>query len=305
MALRILHSHARLLRSQHMNRFWLKCRWGTNQYGERHSSDDSSTQWVRNIDRRRRALEIKLEPGETARVFFRCDHRPLFAGASFLLTAQVGAWAWMTYSMSISEVERSLVQKAVSFSALGFASATLFMVPYLAKRIVRKIALLPNAQLTITTHMPDIFGSTHLMPLDQTHLLPLNDQRVMALRHEKMTYNYILDTKGGTFVATDVEGFKSLMRPPEMAMQKTQKEMVEFVHSTASEADAARFVTSSSPASETIAWDRVCVAVTRERRIRQYRNKKGRLGRLWASRRRGERISNEANRHANDGSVVD
>ena len=137
------------------------------------------------------------------------------------------------------------------------------------------MSLLPNRKLRIKSHFPERFGGICEIPVDEMQIREVPDSRFSILERVNANQRFLMDVAGGRFVGTDMDAVRTLLHrrvletpppPPSTLVQDNSTTTINTVHNN----DAPSKV----------------VAVTRERRLRQYHNKRGRLGKLWRKRRR-------------------
>ena len=228
-------------------------------------------EWISKIDRRRRALALVLADGEKERNFFQCNYYGLLTTAAVLSSAQFTMWGYMSFSI-VTAVEKSPLQAALSLSAFAFSGVAMILISPASRSLVSEMSLLPNRKLRIKSHFPERFGGTCEIPVDEMQIREVPDSRFSRLERVDANQRFLMDVAGGRFVGTDMDAVRTLLRrrvletaPPSTLVQD---------HSTTTNAASVHIDAPSN-----------VVAVTRERRLKQYHNNRGRLGKLWRKRR--------------------
>ena len=234
----------------------------------------SREEWISKIDRRRRTLALVLAEGEKERNFFQCNYYGLLTTAAVLSSAQFTMWGYMSFSI-VTAVEKSPLQAALSLSAFAFSGVAMILISPASRSLVSEMSLLPNRKLRIKSHFPERFGGICEIPVDEMQIREVPDSRFSILERVNANQRFLMDVAGGRFVGTDMDAVRTLLHrrvletpppPPSTLVQDNSTTTINAVHYN----DAPSKV----------------VAVTRERRLRQYHNKRGRLGKLWRKRRR-------------------
>ena len=239
----------------------------------RHCSSMTTTQkeWIGKITRRRRALALVLAEGEKERNFFRCNYYGLLTTAGVLSSTQFTMWGYMSFSI-VTAVEKSPFQSALSLSAFAFSGLAMILISPASRSLVSELSLLPDRKLRIKSHFPERFGGSLVLPVDEIQIREVPDSRFSILERVNANQRFLMDTAGGRFVGTDMDAVRTLLRVVETpALREDPATTVQREHVVAD-------------TTTNIATSKV-VAVTRERRFRQYHNKRRRLGKIWRKRR--------------------
>jgi hypothetical protein len=238
------------------------------------AQDDDTQVWVRQIDRRRRALALVLTEGEKERHFFKCNYYGLLTTAGVLSSAQFMMWGYMSFSI-VTAVEKSPFQSALSLSAFAFSGLAMILISPASRSLVSELSLLPDRKLRIKSHFPEHFGGSNEIPVDEMQIREVPDSRFVILERVNENERFLMDVNGGRFVGTDMDALRTLLRRRVVVSDYNNNNKSSEAINTQKEQE---YIQEDDQNMHS-------VAVTRERRLRQYHNKRRRLGKMWRKRK--------------------